>query len=1098
VEQASGQPAKDKGRAKRLAATAAALEADVARLQEVRQALQESEERYTLAMQGTNEGLWDWDIEDRKVYFSARFKEMLGYREDELENAIATWRDRLHPDDRHRALQTLRAHLEGGGPFLLDHRLRHRDGRYRWVRARGVSLRDEHGRAVRMAGSCGDITEEKEAQLRQAAQYSVTRVIAESSTLAEAVPRILEAVGRGVEAAAAALWTVGPDDGSLVCQAVWRAPTAEAGLASPPPPPAWPPTADTTGTAPGGMVSFPVAGDEPFGVLQLFGADPDQDLVDMLGSIASEIGQFLEHQQTEDALRDSEVLYHSLVENLPMVIFRKDEEGCYTFLSAPPAAGLFQHVQPEQVIGKTDAALFPAPLAEQHRRADLRVMQTGETVDVVEKLDGPDGETLYMEVKKNPLRDARGHVIGIQGIALDVTARKRDEEELQHAKDAAEAATRARSEFLANMSHEIRTPMNAIIGMTELALDTKLTTSQRDYLLTVKSAAEALLSLLNDILDFSKIEAGRFDLEAIDFSLRGIVGETLNTLAVRAHSKGLELAGHIFPDVPDAMVGDPGRLRQVIVNLVGNAIKFTKKGEVVVSVTEEWRHSGEIGLHVAVSDTGIGIPADQQQLIFKAFAQADTSTTRRYGGTGLGLTIARKIVEQMGGRLWVESRPGKGSTFHFTVRLGLRADGAAPTTSAVPRSLAKTRVLVVDDIATIRLILTETLSAWGMRPTAVKSGKAALKAVARAAERGEPFELVLLDAVMPKMHGFEVAMELAKRPAAVGPVVLLVSSAERRPGAKLRKRLGLAAHLVKPIVESELLDVVTSVLEGPGAPAAGTEPGAGDDFAPVRPLHILLAEDNAVNQRVALKVLERWGHTVEVVETGTAALEAVEARRFDLVLMDMQMPEMDGFDAVAAIRAKEQGSGRHVPIVAMTAHAMKGDRERCLEAGADGYVAKPFRRADLRQAIARAVPDALTAPPATAPVPAETGDVVPGAGPRPGLDEAAILDRVEGDRALLAEVVDLFVADSPSLLGALQTAVDAGDPTALKAAAHTLKGSAANFGPSRLVELALELEELGRAGDAASAAAVLAELERELGWFQSALVALREPGRNSA
>jgi len=519
---------------------------------------------------------------------------------------------------------------------------------------------------------------------------------------------------------------------------------------------------------------------------------------------------------------------------------------------------------------------------------------------------------------------------------------KATQEELALAKEAAEKANQAKSLFLANMSHDIRTPMNGIIGMTDLCLDTKVTGEQREYLGMVKTSADSLLSLLNDILDFSKIEGDMLELEQIDFNLNNAVEDTVKSLAFLAHKKGLELACRIHGDVPVALVGDPGRLRQVIVNLVGNSLKFTKKGEVVVEVKLEDEKEDEVLLHFLVRDTGIGIPREKQEKIFEAFSQADESTTRQYGGTGLGLSISSKLASMMGGKIWVESEPGEGSTFQFTAKFGLQKMPLSHRKLQLP-DLKGLPVLVIDDNATNRQIIEEVLIGWEMAPT-IAAGEDALRVLEDAGRSGRPFSLMLLDAHACENGAFEIASEIKMNPDWTAPMIMMTSSVGMRGDAEKCRKLGIAAYLTKPIKQSELFDAILTVLDMHGA-----EPGKNDLVTKhsIREsrtrLRILLAEDNVVNQRLAAKVLTKRGYLVVVAVNGKEAVAAFEREPFDVILMDVQMPEMDGFEATAEIREKEKETGAHIPIIAMTAHAMKGDRERCLDAGMDEYVSKPIR-----------------------------------------------------------------------------------------------------------------------------------------------------------
>lgn len=916
--------------------------------------LRASEERFELAVRGSTDGIWDWDVLTSEVFYSPRMKELIGYADDEFPNVFASFESRLHTDDHDWVMLALDEHLRHHKPYDVEYRLRTKSGEYRWFRARGQAVWNDAGQAQRMAGSITDVTE--------------SHLLRERFRLA-------------VEASPAALLMV-QQDGRIVM-------------------------ANSRGLT-------------------------------MFGYIEAElIGQKIE-----------------------LLVPQRFRAG------------------------------HPAHRDSFFNDPDQRAMGAELELIGVRK----DGSEFPVKIGLSPVVTAEGKAV-ICGV-LDITDQKKTLEAMAQAKEAAESASRAKSSFLANMSHEIRTPMNGIIGMAQLLAQTELRSHQRDYLATVDESAHILLRLLNDILDFSKIEAGKLELECMDFRISECVARASQMMVLRAAEKGLEIACRVAPEIPDHLRGDSGRIQQVLVNLLGNAVKFTEVGEIFVNVNAESITPDKVRLQISVSDTGIGIPADKRDQIFSPFEQAESSTTRRFGGTGLGLAISRQLVEMMHGDIWIDSELGRGSTFHFTAEFGIAADQHRPDPAELD-SLRELPVLVVDDNFTNRRILSEMLQQWQMQPVLADSAAAARQALQTAEASQRPIRLILLDHHMPGEDGIHFAESMRDELNHGQCPIIMLSSGCSPIDVDLGQKYGIGRFMTKPVIASELLNEMLCQFGRYTTVNPAELPSATPQLQ-VHPRRVLLVEDNAINRRVAVGLLRSRGHQVVLAENGQEAVNTLADQEFDVVLMDMQMPVMDGYEATAAIRRREHQTGGHIPIVAMTAEALKGDRERCLTVGMDDYVSKPINPTEMYRAIERfpalclpasakqgdhqAVAEAHVAQqhgPANA-SPSQQGLPQTACDATPAVDWNVAKDRLAGSAEVLSELSELVKVEAPVLLADLRRAIETRDFKLLRRSAHTLKGSVSYFGAEPLVQAALALEILGRSESFDNSTELLATLEQEL------------------
>ena len=785
-------------------------------------------------------------------------------------------------------------------------------------------------------------------------------------------------------------------------------------------------------------------------------------------------------------MQDTEERYRALFDRSLFCVFVHDFEGNY--LDANEAALELLGYEKEDIPHLNIASMLTEDQMHEAMEALQKTLKDGrQRAPRTHRLIRKDGSQVWVETESCVLY-RQGKPYAIQGIARDISERIRAEEELRNhhtqleeaIEDAremalrAEVANQAKSEFLANMSHEIRTPMNGVIGMTGLLLDTDLSREQREYAETTLISADSLMSIINDILDFSKIEAGQMELEMLDFDLRNMVEDMTDMLAVRAHDKGLELSCLLRTDVPSLVRGDPGRVRQVLTNLTGNAIKFTEEGEVFirVSLDEEGETHGTVRFEVI--DTGIGIPEAGRDRLFESFSQADASITRRYGGTGLGLAISKQLAEMMGGEIGVTSREGEGSTFWFTVPLEKQAETERREV-VVPEDVRGKRILIVDDHQTNRLVLRELLDSWGCRHDEAADGTQAMDKLRQGLEEGDPFRIALVDMRMPNMDGKTLGHLIKADPSLQGTLLVMLTSVGQRGDSPDLERIGFAAYLTKPVKKSHLYDCIATVL-------GASSDAQGGSVRPIVTRHtlaedrkkrfrILLAEDNVVNQKVALRILERLGFGADAVANGREAVTALESIPYDLVLMDVQMPDMNGFEATQRIRDPESDVRSHdVPIIAMTAHAMKGDREKCLQAGMNDYISKPVAPAALEEILRKYLD-----------VEAESRGREPPSkqDSAPPVQLSRIQGFAEGDLAFERELISAFLSDTEQRLSALETAIREEDWTQVEHQAHATKGSSANTGASGMQRIASRLEQLGTKGELTPALELLTDLKTE-------------------
>ncbi len=812
-----------------------------------------------------------------------------------------------------------------------------------------------------------------------------------------------------------------------------------------------------------------------------------------------------ERSDIEGVLRDTLERTRLIVDTTHDAFIAMDERGRIADWN-PRGESMFGWTRTEAIGRTTDETIIPQAHREAHRRGLEKFIATGEGPVLNRTIElsamHRDGHEFPIEMTISAVRTRGGYVFN--AFIRDITERKRTQQELIHTREQAIEASSAKSAFLATMSHEIRTPMNGVIGMAGLLLDTELTQEQREYAETVRSSGEALLSIINDILDFSKIEAGKMDLEIIDFDLHTLIEDAVTLLAERAQAKDLELACFVQHDVPKAVRGDPGRLRQVLVNLLGNAIKFTTGGEVVLRarLAEESQTIGTVRFEI--SDTGVGMPPEAVARLFQPFSQADSSTSRRFGGTGLGLTISKRLVQMMGGRIDVVSEPGRGSTFSVIVRFEKQPPGAT-TLQPVRENLRGLRILIVDDNRTNRKILVEQTRSWGMSADEAENGPRALALLRSMSASGHPYALVILDYQMPDMDGLQLARAIKAEPALAPLPLVLLSSIGLRGTSKECKEAGIAGNLTKPVRPSQLFDCLATVMNAPRARTSPTDRPA----APAPTRHgfkkisgrqrrrVLVADDNETNQMVVVRMLRKLGLQSDVAANGKEAVDAVQLIPYDLVLMDCQMPEMDGFSATRSIRRAESADGTHVPIIAVTANAMRGDREKCIAAGMDDYLAKPIKLEDLDDVLRRWI---------QIPVPGEPGaEHAPPPGnkaPDDSIDASVLAELRGGDEegaaGFLITLIDKFLQEAPERLGSLRDAVLQGDTEAVIRSAHGLKGSAGVMGAKTMAALCMNLEEQGRAGSTGEAAGILSRLENEFDRVRTTLEAERATSAKAA